>query len=91
MDDVAHDWLELTFNGTYRRWCCTAFAKGGCGAYQVWRDRDSHNRVQWFPPVEATCTQQRAKVQAWNRNRVGATHRYRARRRRTPLWFWQCG
>jgi hypothetical protein len=84
--NVPHDWLELDWNGSPRRFCCTPYAGGGCGSSQTWRERTTHNRAHWFPPVKNTCAEERARVEAWQQNRRKATQKYRAKK--TPLWFW---
>jgi hypothetical protein len=80
MTDVDHDWLELVFGETARRWCCTAYADGGCGCYQVfrvWRNGPG----SWFPKVESTCTAETAAL-SLRRERQRQYNRQRYHRRR---------
>jgi hypothetical protein len=87
---VPHDWLELDFNGSSRRWCCTPIARGGCGAYQIWRQQSYGSVSTWFPPVGRTCTSQLAYVNGVRKERRAASQRYRDRKL-PALWFWAVG
>jgi hypothetical protein len=79
MRQVPHDWLDAGLSGRRQRWCVTPYAKGGCGAYQIFTRKGC-----WEPRVAHTCSEQNAGIARSRRERRAATDRHRG----GPLWFW---
>jgi hypothetical protein len=57
---VPHDWLDVGLGGQRQRFCCTPYAKGGCGAHQIFTSRG-----MWEPTVAPTCTAEKLRRCGW--------------------------